>query len=105
MSVGLLVTSKTDPDRRELIPVAAQQVFTSKWLPACSALDLEWVPLFETGIAVDPANAGAVLEELRRLRQWMSQRDGYEYEAERLSRLIDGVEDASKHPEFDIFIG
>ena len=105
MSVGLLVTSKTNPDHRELMPVAAQQVFTSKWLPGCSALNLEWVPLFETGIVVDPSNATSVLEELHRLRQWMAQRAGYEYESERISCLIEGVEDARKHPDLDIFIG
>ena len=105
MSVGLLVTSKTDPDRRELVPVAAQKVFTSKWLPGCTDLKLEWVPLFETGIPVDASNASAIVEELQQLRQWMTQRTGYEYETERISRLIEGVENARTQPDLEIFIG
>lgn len=105
MSVGLLITSKSNPSHRELIPVAAQQIFTSRWLPGCSALKLEWVPLFETGIVVDSSNANAILEELHLLREWMAQRIGYEYESERISRLIDGVEQARTKPDLDIFIG
>ena len=105
MSVGLLLTSKTGREHRELMPVAAQSIFASKWLPGCSELKLTWVPLFETGIVVDPSNASAVLEELHQLRAWMVQRAGYEYESERLSRLIDGVENARTRPDLDIFIG
>ena len=105
MSVALLVTSKTDPEQREIIPVAAQQIFMSKWLTGCAALKLEWVPLFETGIPVDRSKVGVVLDELWRLREWMTQQAGYEYETERISRLIDGVEAASKRPDLEIFVG
>ena len=105
MSVGLLITSKTDPEQRELIPVAAQAIFTSKWLPGCAALKLEWVPLFETGIPIDASNAEAVLDELRRLHQWMAGRSGYDYETERIARLLDRLDSVRTQPEFDIFIG
>jgi hypothetical protein len=105
MSVGLLVTSKSNRDHRELLPVAPQSIFVSKWLPGCSELKLTWVPLFETGIVVDSSNASAVLEELHQLRAWMAGRAGYQYEAERIARLIDGVENARTRPDLDIFIG
>lgn len=105
MSVALLLTSKSNPDHREFAPVATQAVFTSKWLPACSALKLEWVPLFETGIVVDPANIDAVLRELQLLRPWMMQQVGYAHESQRLARLIDGIEAARANPDLEIFIG
>lgn len=105
MSVGLLITSKTNSEERELIPVAAQRIFVSKWLPGCSALTLEWVPLFETGLVIDASNASAVLDELRRLEQWMTGRSGYEYEMERISRLIDRLDSARNQADLEIFIG
>jgi hypothetical protein len=105
MSVGLLIISKTNPEQREFTPVAVQAIFTSKWLPGCSALKLEWVPLFETGIPIDASNASAVLDELRQLHQWMSGRSGYEYETERITRLIDRLDSVWAQPDFEIFIG
>jgi hypothetical protein len=105
MSVVLLVTSKSNRDRRELTPVAPQEIFVSRWLPGCVALKLAWVPLFETGINVDSANAGVILEELDLLRRWMAQQTGYDYESERISCLIAGLEDARSNPDLESFIG
>jgi hypothetical protein len=105
VSIALLLTSKSNPDQRELVPVAAQAIFAAKWLPACSVLKLEWVPLFETGIAVEPANVEAVVQELERLRAWMTQQTGYAHESQSLTRLIDGIEAARTNPDLEIFIG
>lgn len=105
MSIGLLTTSKKNPDERELTPVAAQRIFVSKWLPGCSALKLEWIPLFETGLVIDSSNASAVVDELRLLQQWMAGQSGYEYEMERITRLIDRLDSARSQTDLDIFIG
>src|SRR5215471_18234767 len=104
MSVVLLLTSKSNRDYRELTPVATQQDFVSKWLPGCSALKLEWVPLFETGIVVDSADIEVMLAELQLLRQWMTRQAGYEHESGRITRLIEGIEGARTKPDLEIFI-
>jgi len=105
MSIALMTKSKTNPEVRELVPVAPQKTFTSRWLPACVILKLEWVPLFETGITVDPSNMDAVLGELGLLRQWMASRADDNYEVERISRLIDELRKARTQPDLDIFVG
>ena len=105
MSVSLLVTSKTNPEQRSLVPVAAQTIFTSRWLPGCNALSLEWVPLFETGIPVDASNAEEVSRELTRLRQWMTEQPGYQYEVERISRLIQELDNVKSNDDLEVFVG
>ena len=105
MSVGLLIISKSNPEQRDLIPIAPQKIFTSKWLPGCVALNLEWVPLFETGIPVDSSNVVPILRELDLLQQWMSERVDYAYEVERISRLIRELEKTRTQDDLDIFVG
>jgi hypothetical protein len=105
MSVSLLVTSKTDPEQRTLVPVAAQKIFTSRWLPGCEALSLEWVPLFETGIPVDASNADSIGSELAMLRQWMIEQPDYQYEVERISRLIQELDTVQSRDDLEIFVG
>ncbi len=105
MSVSLLVTSKTDPAQRTLVPVAAQAIFKSRWLPGCEALNLAWVPLFETGIPVDASNTESVRQELARLRQWMTEQADYQYEVERISRLIQELESVKAREDLEVFVG
>jgi len=105
MSVGLLIISRSNPEQRDLIPIAPQKIFTSKWLPGCVALMLEWVPLFETGIPVDSSNVDPILGELDLLRKWMTERVDYAYEVERISRLIHELQKAKTQDDLDIFVG
>lgn len=69
------------------MPVAPQQVFIASWLPAASALGLPWVELMETGFDVTPDNRAEVIDQLTRLRRWMTAR-GELHEIERLDRLV-----------------
>jgi hypothetical protein len=74
-------------------------------LPGCSALQLEWIPLFETGIPVDSSNVDHILTELDLLQHWMKERVDYEYEVERISRLIEELQKAKTQPDLEIFVG
>ena len=86
MSVALLVKDTANAEQR-LVPVATEAVFKSKWILGAQELGLEWIDLMETGLDVTSENCNDVLEELRRLREWMELR-GEIYELERLDRLV-----------------
>ena len=69
MSVALLV--ENPPDNTRLVPVATERVFTEYWQPACSALNLKWVPCFQTGIELAQEDLPLVVEELAQLKCWI----------------------------------
>ncbi|GIK64619.1 MAG: hypothetical protein BroJett018_24130 [Chloroflexota bacterium] len=72
MSVRLSVESDTLQDGRITIPVAPQLGFTGDWLVVASKLELEWVPLFETGISISTENVGFIIDELEKMRDFLS---------------------------------
>lgn len=85
MSVSLLIKDAKDAEQR-LVPIAAEAIFRSRWLPGVHELGLEWVELMATGFDVTSENHREILEELLRLREWMAQ-GGDTLELERLDRL------------------
>lgn len=72
MSVAILIEFKA-PDREELyIPVAAQGVYSTEWVPMARKLGLKWLPLFRTGSPVDVEDLPTVVDEIRQLRAALS---------------------------------
>ncbi|MEJ7602276.1 MAG: hypothetical protein WKG01_30545 [Kofleriaceae bacterium] len=86
MSIALLIRDAKDAEQR-LVPIATQRAFAAKWLPGASGLGLQWVDLMETGFEVTPDNHADTLDELTRLREWLTARDEA-HEIERLDRLL-----------------
>lgn len=73
MSVSLSVESNTLPNGSIYIPVAPQLTFTGDWLVVASTLELEWVPLFETGIYVTKEKVAFIIDELGQMRNFLSE--------------------------------
>ena len=110
MSVGLLVSPRgvEDPHGDFYIPVAAESTFRDYWIPGCEALQLQWVPLFQTGIPVRCEHIPAVIAELEQLRVWMTQHPDQEMAEHllgRMDRLLAELQRLQHHPELDVFIG
>ena len=103
MSVSLLIKDSKDAKQR-LVPVAVQAIFESRWVSGARELGLEWVELMSTGIDVTTENRNEVLEELRRLGEWMHQR-GDSHERERLDRLVEELEALQFESGATAFVG
>jgi hypothetical protein len=72
MSVSLVV-EYSDPEKNtRLIPIATERIFDEYWQPACKALGLKWIPLFQSGLPLPPEDIPDVLEELSRLETHLS---------------------------------
>ncbi|CAM3840969.1 hypothetical protein G4177_19925 [Corallococcus sp. ZKHCc1 1396] len=108
MSISILVKRLPEPDAHaELVPLATEDAFRRYWVPGCDALGLRWIPLFSTGVPLQKEDLGAVLTELRALRQWMSSPpdEGKAAVCSRLDAALVSLENAATLPQADIFIG
>lgn len=108
MAIVMLVSPSREGDVTHDVPVAPFQTFREVWLPACEALGLKWVPMFETGIPIAIEDVPDVLAELRSLKAWLAQpgnRDAASAIGERVDNLIEGLEEASRNPNAHIFVG
>lgn len=88
-----------------MVPVATERVFDDRWRPGCEALGLEWVPLFKTGTPVGADELETVIAELERLRAWMGERPGGDYERERVALVIAELAKLRGARDVEIFIG
>ncbi|MFB2769544.1 hypothetical protein ACE1AT_09670 [Pelatocladus sp. BLCC-F211] len=78
MSVSLFIKYANAEKSECLIPVSTEEIFREYWQPASSKLNLQWVPLFQTGIPLEKDDVPYVIEELEKLKQFfleMSQAD------------------------------
>lgn len=105
MSIALLITLKDDPEPKRIVPVATEVVFDEMWRPGYSALDLQWIPLFKSGVSVSVSKLPAVVEELAALRDWMRAQPAYEHQVERISLVIAEVSRVLDAVDPEIFFG
>jgi hypothetical protein len=104
MSVALLIVPRNGGTQRRLTPVATQDVFRVAWLAGATTLGLRWVPLFESGTAIDREDLPDVIQELHLLLTWAE--GSHESIVERVRMLItelDSLRDSAE--SMDIFIG
>jgi hypothetical protein len=90
LSIALNTRPRTEPATatRE-VPIATHDVFRRHWAPACEALELRWVPLFETGLPLEREDIADVLAELEAIKRWSEQHpETGAAIGERLDRLI-----------------
>lgn len=72
MSVGLLLKYPGTQKEPRLVPISTEEAFGTYWLPASKLLGLQWVPLFQGGVAVSKADIPDVLCELEVLKKSMA---------------------------------
>jgi hypothetical protein len=53
--------------KREIIPISSQSYFNDTWMMLCKKLDLEWIPLFESGFEFHQEDIPFIIGELNRL--------------------------------------
>ncbi|MCQ6560968.1 hypothetical protein [Paenibacillus mendelii] len=89
------------------VPVASEAFFKAYWEPAAEELNLQWVPIFSTGIDVSEEDLPDVLDELNRLKQWAAARGGEEMEQMlgRIDLLITQLPQAYRREGAVVYIG
>ncbi|ATB29054.1 hypothetical protein [Melittangium boletus] len=105
MSVAILVKFKEPGRDDRYIPVAAQGVYHSVWLPMAEKLGLKWVPLFENGPLLDVKELATVMEELRKLRGALAGHPKNALLLERIDSVLDELDDIELDEVSEIFIG
>jgi hypothetical protein len=105
MSVAILIEFKA-PDREELyIPVAAQGVYSTEWVPMAKKLGLKWLPLFRTGSPVDVEDLFVVVEEIRQLRAALSVEPRKAALLERIDFILEALDEVKTEEIASVFIG
>lgn len=104
MSVALLFTpSPSEPSG--LLPIAAEVVFRTHWLPMAARLSLTWLPRFQTGAPVPLPYLPEVVMEFEAMAAGFFEAGELEFASRatavsmELRRLMGG------HPLAEVFIG
>jgi hypothetical protein len=108
MSISLLALQRGKPtESGRILPIASESVFDLYWAPAAEALSLEWIPLFRTGLPVQPEDVGDILDELRILRERIGSLggDAAEVMLPRIDQLIAELRAIGADPNLELYIG
>lgn len=108
LSVELTIKSDKAENGLDGVPIATNAAFKEFWLPGCSALNLQWVPLFIEGLDLERESLPDILNELSRLRSWMIQNHSgkdRDFLVDRLDRLSKKLTELQRTPKIEAWIG
>ncbi len=96
MSVSLLISGNNLPEKEwKNIPLASEESFKTLWIPVCKELNLEFIPLFETGFDIDLDSLDYVLQELKLVKQAMEKKSTVDYKykkpLEKINNLLSSL--------------
>ena len=95
MSVSLMLTNKSDRNQCRLIPVAIQQEFVEVWMAKCDLLGLRFVPMFDTGTVLEDDDIDFVIDELKKLTDFVSSSDD-SMDSRLIKRAVMDIEELTK---------
>jgi hypothetical protein len=108
MSIGLLLEYAVPTQKSDIVPIATEEAFHKYWQPGCTALHLQWVPLFQTGLPLKQEDIALVIEELVRLKQWLSchMENGMpQAVVERIDQLMQALQKVQGDAQVAMYIG
>lgn len=70
MSIGAFILNPVDELEKSLSILVAKKFFLQVWNKGCKELELEWIPIFLTGIDILPKGLTAIEVELDKLKKW-----------------------------------
>ncbi len=92
MSVGLLIEYPGTQREARMVPIAAEGLFETYWLPASRLLGLQWVPLFQSGVTVEKETYSAILTELQLLKQFVTSEPRPQLSEGVLSHMVERID-------------
>lgn len=108
MSIGLLLEYARPTKKSAIVPIATEEAFHKYGQPGCAALHLQWVPLFQTGLPLKQEDIAWVIEELVRLKQWLSchmENDVPQAVVARIDQLMQSLQKVQGDAQVALYIG
>jgi hypothetical protein len=108
MSIGLMLEYTVPTKKRDFVPIATEEAFQKYWQPGCAALHLRWVPLFHTGLPLQHEDISLVIEELERLKQWLSDHTETgvpQAVVRRIDQLLQALQNVRGNAQVAVYIG
>ncbi|RYY76640.1 MAG: hypothetical protein EOO52_03805 [Gammaproteobacteria bacterium] len=106
--IAIVLDPKNEEQAAFSVPVSTERNFEENWLPLIKKLDLEWLPLFQTGVDIESDDLIAISEELSKLLA-LAEKDLspsiYKDLARRVNELIKGLEKIFIEKSVTVFIG
>jgi len=88
MSVSLLINQHNNTDETRIVPIATESIFSEFWRPAASQLNLQFVPLFQSGLPINKEDLFIIIEELRKLKLYFIEQKRAKPESILILRLM-----------------
>lgn len=109
MSICAFILNPVDEIEESLnIPVASEEFFSRVWNKGCQELELNWIPIFSSGIDILKEDLTSIIIELEKLKKW-SENNLLKKDMEKINNRIDNLETELpkmfKRKDAIIFIG
>ncbi|SFD76938.1 hypothetical protein SAMN05216378_1352 [Paenibacillus catalpae] len=109
MSISAFIIDPEDEFERSFnLPVATEAFYKQYWEPAVEELGLEWAALFQGGTDVEREDVPVILEEISKLKEWVTSKmsgDAAEHMLRRLNLLETELPGAFKRGGAVVYIG
>lgn len=74
MSIGIIIDDpKNEEEKLFYIPLATEKTFENYWNKAANQLNLQWVPVFSTGITIEYEDLPFIINELNMVFNWVKE--------------------------------
>ena len=64
MTIALIIHNPINELEERSIPISTESFFTDAWQPLAKVLNLQWIPLFQTGVFITNEDQDKILDEL-----------------------------------------
>ncbi|MCL2387134.1 MAG: hypothetical protein FWC89_06235 [Defluviitaleaceae bacterium] len=109
MSVAAIIINPKDIAMDSpYIPLATENFFCEYWIPVINELELKWIACFQSGIDITRDDLPFILDELEKIKPWIS--ENYPVEAvvfmvSRIDHLVDALREIICDDGVIVFIG
>ncbi|MFW5443932.1 MAG: hypothetical protein ACKE51_06475 [Methylococcaceae bacterium] len=106
--IAIVQDAKTEEEKLFNIPISTEKFFKEVWLPLAKDLDLQWIPVFQTGIEIlkeDLPNIFSELDKLEELAKRTLNKEQFSQIHTRLNLIRDNLPDGFIRDGAVIYIG
>jgi hypothetical protein len=103
--LALIQNPQSEEEKSFSVPVASESIFQQRWEPIIEELQLQWLPLFSTGIDLEKIDQKDVLDELSRFKASYIEKFGSDEVIDRVNLLSDSLKKVFSRDGAKVFIG
>jgi hypothetical protein len=106
MSISALIQNPQNEEEQSFsVPVASERIFEKRWTPIIEELQLEWLPLFSTGVDLEKIDLDDILSELNLFKASYIEKFGADQVVDRVNLLSDSLQKVFYRDDVKVFIG